>query len=266
MANYYKILNVQKSASAAELKSAYRRLARELHPDVNGGSKEAAKRFSVVAKAYEVLSDPKKRLHYDQRMAVSDAGDSVLYSENPHARRIRRMAMEKHFNAMVDSFIDRERRETAALQELIFPVVTLLVSTFFVAFFKPLFWENSEPIGKILIVTLSVAGLIHLLNRLITGFQRYTNENPVVHDTLFSYGEEPEQKPMSTMKAVFLLLIGITVSFLAGALIAGQMDRVIVNMQVGLFSDSLKASLAFYPPITVLIVDIVHMIITKRQA
>ncbi len=266
MANYYKILNVQKSASAAELKSAYRRLARELHPDVNGGSKEAAKRFSVVAKAYEVLSDPKKRLHYDQKISVSDNGDSVLYSENPHARRIRRMAMEKQFNDMVDSFIDRERQETMAMQELIFPVVTLLVSTFFVAFFKPLFWENSEPLGKILIVTLFVAGLIHLINRLKTGFQRYTNENPVVHDTLFSYGEESEQRPMSTMKAVFLLLIGLAVSFFLGALISGQMDRVIVNMQAHLFSDSLRPALAFYPPIAVLIVDVTHMIVVKRQS
>jgi DnaJ domain len=265
MANYYKILNVPKSASAAELKSAYRRLARELHPDVNGGSKEAAKRFSVVAKAYEVLSDPKKRMHYDERLSVSDNGDSVLYSENPHARRIRRMAMEKRFNEMVDTFIDRERRETMAMQELIFPVVTLLVSTFFVAFFKPLFWENSEPLGKILIVTLSVAGLIHLINRLKTGFQRYTYENPVVHDTLFSYGEDDDQKPMSRMKAIFLLLIGLAASFLLGALVAGQMDRVIVNMQAGLFSDSLRWVLVFYPPIAVLIVDVTHMIITKRQ-
>lgn len=264
MANYYKILNVPKSASAAELKSAYRRLARELHPDVNGGSKEAAKRFSVVAKAYEVLSDPKKRLHYDQRL--SDNGDSVFYSENPHARRMRRMAMEKQFNDMVDSFIANERRETMAMQELIFPVVTLLVSTFFVAFFKPLFWENSEPLGRILIVTLSVAGLIHLINRLKTGFQRYTYENPVVHDTLFSYGEEPDEKPMSRTRAIFLLLAGLAVSFLLGALVASQMDRVIVNMQANLFSDSLRWVLVFYPPIAVLIVDVTHMIITKRQS
>src|SRR5262245_38111600 len=190
MANYYKVLNVSRAATAAELKSAYRRLARELHPDVNGGSREAAKQFAAVAKAYAVLSDPKKRLQYDTRLSSDNGRDSVLYSENPHARRIRRMALEKRFNAIVDTFIDRERSETRAMQELIFPVVTLLVSTFFVAFFKPLFWENSEPLGKIIIVTLFVAGIIHLFNRLRTGFLRYTHENPVVHDSLFSYGEE----------------------------------------------------------------------------
>jgi DnaJ-domain-containing protein 1/succinate dehydrogenase/fumarate reductase cytochrome b subunit len=265
MANYYKVLNVTRAASAAELKSAYRRLARELHPDVNGGSKEAAKRFAVVAKAYAVLSDPKKRSKYDQKLSEATTGSSVFNSENMHVQRMRRMAMEEKFNAIVDKFIDRERRESIAMQELIFPVVTLLVSTFFVAFFKPLFWENSEPLGKIIIVTLSVAGLIHLINRLRTGFIRYTYENPVVHDSLFSYGEEPEEKPMSRGKAILLLLAGIGVSFVLGTLIAGQMDRVIVNMQASLFSASLTPALVFYPPIAVLIVDITHMIVLKRQ-
>lgn len=264
MANYYQILDVSSNASAAELKSAYRRLARELHPDVNGGSRDAEKRFAVVAKAYEVLSDPKKRLHYDQKLHSGDR-DSVIYSENPHARRIRRMAMEKKFNEMVDSFIDNERRESLALQELIFPVVTLMVSTFFVAFFKPLFWENSEPLGKILIVTLFVAGMIHLLNRLRTGFIRYTDESPVIHDTLFGYGDEPQERPISTTKAVMLLTGGLIASFVLGALISGQMLMVIVNMRANLFSASLSPALAFYPPIAVLIVDVTHMIIQKRQ-
>jgi hypothetical protein len=264
MANYYKVLNVSRAATAAELKSAYRRLARELHPDVNGGSKDAAKRFSVVAKAYEILSDPKKRSRYDQKLADATA-NSVFTSENLHAQRIRQMVRENKYNAIVDSFIARERRESLAMQELIFPVVTLLVSTFFVAFFKPLFWENSEPLGKILIVTLFVAGLIHLINRLRMGFLRYTHDNPVVHDSLFSYGDEPEEKPMSRLTAVMLLLAGLAVSFVLGTLIAGQMDRVIVNMQASLFSASLTPALIFYPPIAVLIVDITHMIVLKRQ-
>lgn len=264
MANYYQILEVSSNATAAELKSAYRRLARELHPDVNGGSKEAARKFAVVAKAYEVLSNPKKRLYYDQKLRSGDR-DSVMFSENPHARRIRRMAMEKKFNEIVDNFLDSERRESLAMQELIFPVVTLMVSTFFVAFFKPLFWENSLTIGKILIVTLFVAGMIHLLNRLRTGFLRYTEESPVIHDTLFSYGDEPQERPMSTSKAVILLTGGLVACFALGTLISGQMLQVIVSMRANLFSASLSPALVFYPPIAVLIVDVTHMIVQKRQ-
>ncbi len=63
--DFYATLGVSKSASEAELKSAYRKLAREYHPDVNK-SPEAAVKFKEVSEAYQVLSDPGKRSTYDQ--------------------------------------------------------------------------------------------------------------------------------------------------------------------------------------------------------
>ena len=64
--DYYKILGVQRSASAEEIQKSYRKLAAKLHPDINPDDKQAKKRFQELQKAYEVLSDPEKRKLYDQ--------------------------------------------------------------------------------------------------------------------------------------------------------------------------------------------------------
>src|SRR5688572_11169500 len=64
--DYYKILGVDKKASEEEIKKAYRKLARKLHPDLNPNDKEAHKKFQQINEAHEVLSDPEKRKKYDQ--------------------------------------------------------------------------------------------------------------------------------------------------------------------------------------------------------
>lgn len=63
--DYYKILELPKTASEADIKSAYRKLARKYHPDVNPNNKEAEKKFKEINEANEVLSDPEKRKKYD---------------------------------------------------------------------------------------------------------------------------------------------------------------------------------------------------------
>ena len=65
MKDYYEVLGVSKTASAAEIKSAYRKLALKWHPDRNKSS-ESEEKFKQINQAYQVLSDPKKKELYDQ--------------------------------------------------------------------------------------------------------------------------------------------------------------------------------------------------------
>lgn len=64
--DYYKVLGLNKNASPADIKKAYRKLARKYHPDINPNDKEAEKKFKEINEANEVLSDPDKRKKYDQ--------------------------------------------------------------------------------------------------------------------------------------------------------------------------------------------------------
>lgn len=63
--DYYKILEIQKTASEADIKGAYRKMARKYHPDVNPNNKDAERKFKEINEANEVLSDPEKRKKYD---------------------------------------------------------------------------------------------------------------------------------------------------------------------------------------------------------
>ena len=75
--DYYEILGVKKSASADDIRKAFRKLARKYHPDVNPGDKAAEEKFKALSEANDVLSDPKKRKIYDQVGFYSDNIDAA---------------------------------------------------------------------------------------------------------------------------------------------------------------------------------------------
>ena len=72
--DYYKALNVSKTASADEIKKSYRKLARKYHPDANKGDPKAEERFKEISEAYNTLSDPKRRKEYDDARSLFGSG------------------------------------------------------------------------------------------------------------------------------------------------------------------------------------------------
>ncbi len=262
MASFYEILKISPKASNAEIKSAYRRLARKLHPDVNGGSDETAREFAHIAKAYEILGNPKTRADYDRKQLHnqyqnSDNPDSVFSSENSHARRWRKMVYEKRYNDIIDRMIADERRESIALQKVIFPTVGLFASTLMVSIFKPSFFAKSAIIGKIIFISLFVVGIIHLFSRLRAGFEKYTYSRDNLHDSILG-GDEPEAKPYSRLTAISFLVVGFAVSLGIGLVIGNYLEVMIAGSMPHVFTPTMRYEFLFYPPIVVLCVDAMH--------
>lgn len=267
MADYYKLLKVSPKATSGEIKSAYRRLARKLHPDVNGNAETASLEFAAAAKAYEVLGNPHARAEYDKKLLkeqFNHTGASVFDSENQHARRWRQMAYERRYNEIIDRMIADERRESLALQKIIFPLVALFVSTCFVAVFKPKFWANSEIVGKTVLLALFITGVVHLYKRLRVAFERYTDGGVNIHDSILE-DTEPVRKPFSRVSAICFLVFGFFLSFGAGLLIGDYINVLSVQAMPSLFSANIKPEFVFYPPIFVLFVDLMHGFATRMD-
>jgi hypothetical protein len=276
--DYYKTLGVKRSASGAEIKSAYRRLARERHPDVNGGSEDAAREFALLALAYRTLSDPQERAFYDaqwtQHIATASSS-SVLHSNNIHAQRMRKAAAQARWDRAVDIWLEAERRETYARTQAVFTTVTLFLSTFFVAMLRPHFWHIFESwAGRAIVLTLFLIGIWHLATRLREYLERYTYSPKQIQDSIMHEEEKPE-KPFTRLTAYAFLLAGYAASLAAGLYIGAHAEFFIgdlgfvfrqhVRPELLLYPPAslLIPDLLLYPPIAVLIVDTMHTIAAK---
>jgi hypothetical protein len=192
--NYYKVLGIRRSASKAEVKSAYRKLARLRHPDVNGGSEQAAREFALLSKAYRVLIDPQERAYHDEQLsAQSNSGTSFLHSNNIHAQRARNLQVQARWDRVVNEVLERDRQESRERQRAVFTTVSLFLSTFFVAMIKPHLWETFDYFGRAIVLTLFVIGVWHLATRLREYFAHYTYSPKSIQDSIMREDEKPEQ-------------------------------------------------------------------------
>lgn len=267
MVDYYKLLGVKKTASAAEVKSAYRRLARQRHPDVNGGTDKSAREFALISLAYRTLSDPQERAYYDTQLKRSVSGEfagSVFQTDNPHARRMRQMAMQARFDRVVDRLMEAERRESFALQQAVFTTVTLFLSTFFVAIIKPPLWDKINLFGRAVLIAVAAIGLWHLAVRIKGCFDHYTFKPKSIHDSIINAEDEKVDKPFTRFAASSFLILGCIASLAAGLLV-GEHARTasILNDVPYLFGQGFRYDLLLYPPIAVLIVDTMHTLASK---
>jgi len=265
--NYYKVLGIKRSASRSEVKSAYRKLARLRHPDVNGGSEEAAREFALLSRAYRVLIDPQERSYHDQQLTAQSSGYSILQSENPHAQRARNIAVQARWDRVVNEVLERDRQESRERQRAVFTTVSLFLSTFFVAMIKPHLWETFDFAGRAIVLTLFVIGVWHLATRLREYFAHYTYVPKSIQDSIMRDDEKPEQ-PFTRFSAYTFLLVGYVLSIGVGLIIGwhvhGFMNglnvlipREVVHSNMLLYSSTvlLIPDLVVYPPIAVLIVD-----------
>ncbi len=266
MVNYYDILKVSPKASRTEIKSAYRRLARKLHPDRNNGSEETALKFAAIAEAYEVVGNAKERVKYDRRVlevqySDNGNGNSVFASSNPHAKRWRQMVYEKRYNDIIDRMIEEDRLEAMAFQKVVYPLVALLASAILSTALKPQIFNHSLVVGKIIIISLFVVSLIHLIGRLRDGFQRFTTSNDQIHDSILDDNERKDEQ-FSQYSAAAALLGGFLLCLGAGFLI-GTQTSFASNSLPAMFATSLKPEFLFYPPIMALFVDLMHSLASR---
>lgn len=264
--NYYKVLGIKRSASRSEVKSAYRKLARLRHPDVNGGSEDAAREFALLSRAYRVLIDPQERALHDQQLTAQSSGYSILQSENIHAQRARNIAVQARWDRIVNEVLERDRQEGRERQRAVFTTVSLFLSTFFVAMIRPHLWETFDFAGRAIVLTLFVIGVWHLATRLREYFAHYTYRPKSIQDSIMRDDEKPEQ-PFTRFSAYTFLLVGYALSIGVGLIIGwhaqGFMSGITmllpreVHPNVLFYSSTilLIPDLVVYPPIAVLIVD-----------
>lgn len=280
MSDYYQVLGIKRSATATEIKSAYRKLARKRHPDVNRGSEKAAREFALLSLAYHTLIDPQERAFHDQKLDESKRGDPFLgagLEENVHAKRASTIAAQARWDRVVNQILENDRRENRNRQRAVFTTVSLFLSTFFVAMIKPPLWQSFGVLGKVILGALFMIGIWHLTRRLREYFRHYTYKPDEIHYSVTREETKPEQ-PFTRFSAYAFLAGGYVVSLGVGLFIGWHAQSFFSDLSL-LFRHTVPTAiesysptalvisdLLFYPPIAVLIIDTMHAVASRIDA
>jgi len=276
MTDYYHVLGVKRSATATEIKSAYRKLARKRHPDVNRGSEKAAREFALLSLAYHTLIDPQERAFHDQQLDQGTRAAPLLgMDNNPHAQRAGNIAAQARWDRVVNQILENDRRENMERQRAVFTTVSLFLSTFFVAMIKPPLWESFGMAGKAILVTLFMMGVWHLIRRLREYIAHYTYKPDDVNYSITREESEPDQ-PFTRFSAYAFLLGGYFISLGVGLFIGWHAQDFFADLTLlfrhhatvggpaGFSPTAMVISdLLFYPPIAVLIIDTLHGVASR---
>src|SRR2546430_6639713 len=273
MTDYYHVLGVMRTATATEIKSAYRKLARKKHPDVNRGSEKAAREFALLSLAYHTLIDPQERAFYDQQLDKGVRGESILSSDNPHAQRAR--DMQARWDRVVNQILESDRRENLERHRAVFTTVSFFLSTFFVAMIKPPLWQSFGLAGRAVLVALFMTGVWHLGSRLREYFRHYTYKPDELHYSI-TREENPSPKPFTRFSAYAFLIGGYPGRFSQGLFIGYHSQDFFSDLTL-LFRHHVPAAgsgfvsptaigysyLLFYSPLPVFVIDTMHAIASR---
>jgi protein-S-isoprenylcysteine O-methyltransferase Ste14 len=247
------MLGVQRTASPTEIKSAYRRLARKYHPDINPDP-ASARRFARLTDAYHILIDPQRRKLYDCEGVTADR--TVAQRAQQSARAARRAYYQAQADRAVNEWLAKERAETKARGHAVFTTVTLFVSTFAVAMFKPGIVETANPFWYVVLILLFAGSIFHLALTLKRHFDHYTYQQ----ELMSVMRSAKQRKPFTRLFAAWFMvggyLFSLGLGFLLGVL-AEDFTHTLMGETTWL--DGLFSAL-FYPPIAVLIVDTMYVV------
>src|SRR5262245_14264602 len=254
MANLYARLGVNRTATPNQIKSAYRRLARKYHPDVNADP-SASEKFAKISEAYQVLSDPESRERYD-RSGRASTSKTRSEPDSAYARAARRAYYQAQTDRVVKEWLQHDREEIKARSRAVYTTVTLFFSTFLVAMTNFSIYESTSLFWRATLVVLFAAGVWHLVKSLLEHFRYYTYKPARISIINSIRSTKPFRRGVAISLFLGAYLFTIFLGMLLGRL--AESSRTDFGGEYA-FIDTM-AGVLFYPPIAVLIVHTLNLI------